>query len=114
MDEAWHAAELSGIAEDIRRYADGDAHNDFRGQRRNFGLGQRQRLMTCITMLVSQGLIYAWLIYAVVTGRMTLGGFTLYVSSYNTFAGAVWMVMRGIAELLARSREVDDFRSLWI
>lgn len=72
---------------------------------------QRQRLMTCITMLVSQGLIYAWLIYAVVTGRMTLGGFTLYVSSYNTFAGAVWMVMRGIAELLARSREVDDFRS---
>lgn len=72
---------------------------------------QRQKLMTCITMIVSQGLIYAWLIYAVVTGRMTLGSFTLYISSYNTFAGAVWMVMRGIAELIARSREVDDFRS---
>lgn len=72
---------------------------------------QRQKLMTCITMIVSQGLIYAWLIYAVVTGRMTLGNFTLYLSSYNTFAGAVWMVMRGIAELIARSREVDDFRS---
>lgn len=72
---------------------------------------QRQKLMTCITMIVSQGLIYAWLIYAVVTGRMTLGSFTLYLSSYNTFAGAVWMVMRGIAELIARSREVDDFRS---
>lgn len=72
---------------------------------------QRQRLMTCGTMLLSQGLIYAWLIYAVVTGRMTLGGFTLYLSSYNTFAGAVWMVMRGIAELIAKSREVDDFRS---
>lgn len=72
---------------------------------------QRQRMMTCVTMLLSQGLIYAWLIYAVVTGRMTLGGFTLYLSSYNTFAGAVWMVMRGIAELIAKSREVDDFRS---
>lgn len=72
---------------------------------------QRQRMMTCVTMLLSQGLVYAWLIYAVVTGRMTLGGFTLYLSSYNTFAGAVWMVMRGIAELLAKSREVDDFRS---
>lgn len=75
---------------------------------------QRQRLMTCITMLVSQGLIYAWLIYAVVTGRMTLGGFTLYVSSYNTFAGAVWMVMRGIAELLARSRKWTISAVLWI
>ena len=72
---------------------------------------QRQKLMTCITLIVSQGLIYTWLIYAVVTGRMTLGSFTLYLASYNTFAGAVWMVMRGIAELIARSREVDDFRS---
>ena len=74
-------------------------------------LWQRQKLMTCITQVLSQGLIYAWLIYAVVAGRMTLGGFTLYISSYNTFADAVWMVMRGIAELIARSREVDDFRS---
>lgn len=72
---------------------------------------QRQKLQTCITLILSQGLIYAWLIYAVVTGRMTLGGFTLYLSSYNSFADAVWMVMRGIANLIAKSREVDDFRS---
>lgn len=83
----------------------------FEKERLHQRIWQRQRMMTCGTMLLSQGLIYAWLIYAVVTGRMTLGGFTLYLSSYNTFAGAVWMVMRGIAELIAKSREVDDFRS---
>lgn len=83
----------------------------FEKERLHQRIWQRQRMMTCVTMLLSQGLIYAWLIYAVVTGRMTLGGFTLYLSSYNTFAGAVWMVMRGIAELIAKSREVDDFRS---
>ncbi len=94
----------------LQKYRDLMAER-FEKQRTHERIWQRHKLFTVNTLILSQGLIYAWLIYSVVTGRMTLGSFTLYIASYNAFADAVWSVMRGGANLIARSREVDDYRS---
>ena len=64
-----------------------------------------------ILWFVSQLLIYAWLVYAVVKGSMTLGNFSLYLSSAGTFYSYISQLLGDVSELLARSREVDDFRS---
>lgn len=59
----------------------------------------------------SQILVYAWLIGAMVDGKLTIGNFTLYLASSATFFEFVSSLLNGIAGVLARSREVDDFRS---
>jgi len=59
----------------------------------------------------SQILVYAWLIGAMVDGKLTIGNFTLYLASSATFFEFVSSLLNGMAGVLARSREVDDFRS---
>lgn len=59
----------------------------------------------------SQILVYAWLIGAMVDGKLTIGNFTLYLASSATFFEFVSSLLNGIAGVLARSREIDDFRS---
>lgn len=63
------------------------------------------------TWLCALAAIYAWLVYTVVKGRMTVGNFSLYLSSSLYFYTYVLQMLDGISDLLARSREVDDFRS---
>ncbi len=60
---------------------------------------------------LSQILVYAWLIGAMVRGELTIGNFTLYLASAGTFFEFVSTLLNGVAGVLARSREVDDFRS---
>ncbi len=60
---------------------------------------------------LSQGTVYAWLIARVVRGEMTPGNFSLYLTSSVTFYNYVSSVLGGLSDMLARSREVDDFRS---
>lgn len=60
---------------------------------------------------LSQGLVYAWLLYMTVKGEITLGNFSLYLASSTTFYNYVRQIMDNSAELMARSREVDDWRS---
>lgn len=64
-----------------------------------------------VMWFVSQVLIYAWLVYSVVEGNMTLGNFSLYLASSGTFFSYISSLLGDISELLARSREVDDYRS---
>lgn len=64
-----------------------------------------------VMWFVSQLMIYAWLIYAVVNGNMTLGNFSLYLASSGTFYSYISSLLSDVSELLAKSREVDDFRS---
>ncbi len=59
----------------------------------------------------AQGAVYAWLIAGTVRGEITPGNFALYLTSSATFYNYVFYFLRGIGDLLARSREVDDFRS---
>lgn len=60
---------------------------------------------------LAQGSVYAWLIYSVVKGEMTIGNFTLYLASATTFYNYMRQMMDRSANLMARSREVDDWRS---
>lgn len=59
----------------------------------------------------AQGAIYAWLIAGTVRGEITPGNFALYLTSSATFYNYVFYALRGFGDMLARSREVDDFRS---
>lgn len=58
-----------------------------------------------------QAIIYAWLIYAVVQGEMTIGNFSLYLGTSLTFYNYVHHITASLIRLMQRSREVDDFRS---
>ncbi|MCR4897176.1 MAG: ABC transporter ATP-binding protein/permease [Lachnospiraceae bacterium] len=59
----------------------------------------------------SQVGLYAWLIYCVVQKDLSVGNFTLYLGSAATFFSYMVSVLGNITDLLAKSREVDDFRS---
>ena len=61
--------------------------------------------------VLSQGGLYAWLIYSVVKGNMSLGNFSLYLGSAATFFNYVIRILDLVNDMLARSREVDDWRS---
>ncbi len=59
----------------------------------------------------SQILVYAWLIDAMVNRDLSIGNFTLYLASSATFFEYVSSLLNGMAGVLARNREIDDFRS---
>lgn len=59
----------------------------------------------------SQLLVYAWLVYSMIKGNMTIGNFSLYLASTATLFGYLSNFLNGIGNILARSREMDDFRS---
>lgn len=83
----------------------------YEAQKLNERLWQRNRFASAFISLLSQSIIYAWLIYGILSGRITLGNFTLYLASFATFSDYMRQLFQGAANLLARSREVDDFRS---
>lgn len=66
---------------------------------------------TSLCFALSQVMVYAWLLYMVVRGGITLGNFSLYLASSTTFYNHVRQIMGNTADLLQRSREVDDWRS---
>lgn len=63
------------------------------------------------TWLLVQGILYGYLIYQVWQGFLTIGNFSLYLSSAMTFFGYVNNITGRFAEMIARNREVNDFRS---
>lgn len=67
--------------------------------------------VTNIIWALSQAAVYVWLIKLVVRGQITLGNFSLYLASSNTFYNCIFQFLQQIDNLMARSREVDDFRS---
>lgn len=64
-----------------------------------------------ILFAFSQGIVYVWLIYQTVQGKLTIGNFSLYLGSAMTFYTYMSELLDRVAKLLACSREVDDFRS---
>ena len=61
-------------------------------------------------ILASLGL-YAWLIWSVIHRDLSIGDFSLYLGSAATFFSFTGRLFDRVNELLALSREVDDFRS---
>ncbi len=64
-----------------------------------------------ILWMIAQAGLYAWLIYSVFNGNMTIGNFTMYLGVAATYFNYLGSMLDRVNDLLQRSREVDDFRS---
>lgn len=94
----------------LEKYRDLNAIR-YKAQIRNGKLWFLASISSNILWFVSQVMIYAWLVHSVVKGNMTLGNFSLYLASSETFFSYISSLLSDVSELLAKSREVDDFRS---
>lgn len=83
----------------------------YEAQKRNAKLWFAASVSSNVLWLLAQLAVYAWLIYAVINGKVTIGNFTLYIASAGTFFNYISGFLNNISNLLARSREVDDYRS---
>lgn len=83
----------------------------YEAQKKNECLWQLFNVVSSGLWLISRILIYTYLIYSVLAGEVSLGNFTMYTASFVTFFTYVSSLLKSLSELLARSREVDDFRS---
>jgi len=61
--------------------------------------------------LVFQGAVYAYLVNGIVTKSLTLGNFTLYLSSAATFFECISSLLNCFTQMMQKSREIDDFRT---
>lgn len=64
-----------------------------------------------VLWMIAQAGLYAWLIYSVFQGNMTIGNFTMYLGVAATYFNYLGNMLDRVNDLLQRSREVDDFRS---
>lgn len=55
--------------------------------------------------------LYAWLVYNVISGKMNIADFTLYISSVSLFSNALGQTFWEISNLRNQSKEVCDFRA---
>lgn len=83
----------------------------YEAQRTNAILWFWTSVASNVFWFVSQIFVYAWLVYLMFNHRLTIGNFTLYLASAATLFEYVSTLLNGISSILARSREVDDFRS---
>ncbi|MBQ7918357.1 MAG: ABC transporter ATP-binding protein [Lachnospiraceae bacterium] len=83
----------------------------FKAQKRNAKIWLAVSISSNIFWAISQGAVYAWLVYSVVGGEVTIGNFTLYLTSAGIFFQYVSRLLQNVSDMLARSRQVDDFRS---
>lgn len=63
--------------------------------------------------LLSQIIIYVYLIRCIINKTITIGNFTLYLSATSTFFECVMTMLNSINSFLHNSRYVDDFRSFY-
>ncbi len=61
--------------------------------------------------ILAQIAVYSYLIYKVYLHQLTIGNFTLYLTSSQVFYDKISSLLGEITKVLQRSREVDDFRS---
>lgn len=64
-----------------------------------------------VIWFLSQIAVYAWLVFSMVKGTLTIGNFSLYLASTGTFFEYISSFLNGASTVLAKSRQVDDFRS---
>lgn len=64
-----------------------------------------------VLWIVCQILTYAWLIYSILNGKMSIANFSLYLTSAATFFNNFNTLLNRLSTFLSRSREIDDLRS---
>lgn len=62
-------------------------------------------------LLFREGIIYAYLIYKVLYGDMSIGSFTMYFATISGFAGWMKKVLDDIAHIRAQNLYLNDFRN---
>ena len=78
-----------------------------RGARLWFWVG----ICNSVFWLGFQGAVYAYLINGIVTKSLSLGNFTLYLSSAATFFECISSLLNCFTQMMQKSREIDDFRT---
>lgn len=64
-----------------------------------------------VLWIVCQALTYIYLISCIVRGKMSIGNFSMYLTSAATFFNFFNNLLDRVSGFLARSREIDDLRS---
>ena len=70
-------------------------------------------IASSVFWVISQLLIYIYLIRCIFSKTITIGNFTLYLSATATFFECVMSLLNSITNFLNNSRYVDDFRSFY-
>ena len=70
-------------------------------------------IASSVFWVISQLLIYIYLIRCIFAKTITIGNFTLYLSATATFFECVMSLLNSITNFLNNSRFVDDFRSFY-
>ena len=83
----------------------------FEAQRRGARLWFWVGVCSSVFWLVFQGAVYAYLVNGIVTKSLTLGNFTLYLSSAATFFECISSLLNCFTQMMQKSREIDDFRT---
>ncbi|MDE5860260.1 MAG: ABC transporter ATP-binding protein/permease, partial [Oscillospiraceae bacterium] len=102
---------MFGLREWLTEKFKNEKKTRYEGQKKNEKIWLNVSICTNICFAALRIIVYGWLLYKASRGEMTIGNFSLYVASSTTFYSYVWHIMNSIAELLQRSREVDDWRS---
>lgn len=85
----------------------------YKAQKENEKITFSSTLSYHILWAAAQIFLYAWLIQSIILKRLTIGEFTLYLTSATTLFESLKRVLAEINNLFARSLEVDDFRSFF-
>lgn len=83
----------------------------YQAQKTNAKLWSWAAYCGALLWALAQVVVYGWLIYSMIQGKLTIGNFSLYLASSVTFFDYLKVLLDNVSNLLARSREVDDFRS---
>ncbi len=83
----------------------------YKAQKLNEKIWCISNLISNILWFLSQVALYGYLVYAVIKGDITIGNFSLYITSAATFYNYVSAVLNAVGNIMARSRQVYDFRS---
>ncbi len=88
---------------------------DFKGRRLDIHKKIRYRyfragLIDVILLILREGVIYAYLIYMVIAGRLTIPEVTMYFSAIAGFAEWINRLIGDIAHIRAQNLDVCDFR----
>lgn len=83
----------------------------YEAQRKNNRLWFWVTVSSSFFWLIFQGAVYAYLIIQVVNKNLTIGNFTLYLSSAGTFFECISALLNCFTQMMQKSREIDDFRT---
>ena len=83
----------------------------YQSEKKNAALWLVAGAVSNVCWALAQVVVYGWLIFSLAKGQMTLGNFSLYLAVTEGFFQYINTLLNHVRDLLARSREVDDFRS---